>query len=138
MHSTTILLVQPQTDAGTSLRTRLEGKGYTVIETSDATKAVDIVTGNAIALMVSELYMPLGTARCLARVISKSPSHRATKVLAYTTHGRRADRDWARRMGADGYVITRSGEDRFLSVVDHLMETSSTPRRTRTRPRRAQ
>ena len=138
MQPTTILLVQPQTHSGTSLRTRLEGKGYTVMETPDATKAVDIVTANQIALVVTELYMPVGTARCLAREIAKSPTLRATKVLAYTTHGRRADRDWARRMGADGYVITRSGEDRFLSVVDHLMEMPSTPRRTRPRRRRPQ
>lgn len=135
MNSTTILLVQPQTDASASLRTRLEGKGYTVIETPDAMKAVDIVSGNDIALVVTELYLPTGKSRCLARAIAKSPSLRATKVLAYTTHGRRADRDWARRMGADGYVITRSGEERFLSVVDHLMETPSTPRRSRTRRR---
>ena len=135
MQSTTILLVQQHTDSSASLRTRLEGKGYTVIETPDAAKAVDIVSGNSIALVVTELYMPIGTARCLARVIAKSPSLRATKVLAYTTHGRRADRDWARRMGADGYVITRSGEERFLSVVDHLMEPASTPRRTRPRRR---
>jgi two-component system chemotaxis response regulator CheY len=138
MNSTTILLVQSQDSSGAALRTRLEGKGYTVIETPDATKAVDIVNGNEIALVVTELYMPIGTARCLARVIAKSPSLRSTKVLAYTTHGRRADRDWARRMGADGYVIRRSGEDRFLSVVDHLMEMPSSPRRTRTRRRRPQ
>jgi len=135
MQSTTILLVQQRTESSASLRTRLEDKGYTVIETPDAAKAVDIVSGNSIALVVTELYMPIGTSRCLARVIAKSPSLRATKVLAYTTHGRRADRDWARRMGADGYVITRSGEERFLSVVDHLMETASTPRRTRPRRR---
>lgn len=138
MTSTTILLVQQQDGSSASLRTRLEGKGYTVLETPDATKAVDIVKGNEIALVVTELYVPVGTARCLARVIARSPSLRGTKVLAYTTHGRRADRDWARRMGADGYVITRSGEDRFLTVVDHLMETPSTPRRTRTRRRRPQ
>jgi CheY-like chemotaxis protein len=138
MQSTTILLVQPHTDSSASLRTRLEGKGYTVIETPDATKAVDIVSGNDIALVITELYLRTGTSRCLARVIAKSPSLRATKVLAYTTHGRRADRDWARRMGADGYVITRSGEERFLSVVDHLMETPSTSRRSKTRRRRSQ
>jgi|SRR5438105_2055950 len=136
MHSTTILLVQPQVDSSASLRTRLEGKGYTVVEAADATTAVDIVNGTDIALVVTELYLPIGDARCLARVIGKSPALRGTKVLAYTTHGKREDRDWARRIGADGYVITRSGEDRFLSVVDHLMEMPSTPRRTRARPRR--
>ena len=133
MQSSTILLVQPQEDS-TSLRTQLEDKGYTVLQAADARTAVDIVNGREIALVVTELYLPLGKARCLARVIGKSPALRRTKVLAYTTHGKRADREWARRIGADGYVITRSGEDRFLSVVDHLMEMTSTPRRMRSRP----
>jgi two-component system chemotaxis response regulator CheY len=137
MQSTTILLVQPEVDSSASLRTRLEGKGYTVVEAADTGSAVDIVNGTEIALVVTELYLPIGKSRCLARVIGKSPALHRTKVLAYTTHGKREDRDWARRIGADGYVITRSGEDRFLSVVDHLMETPSTPRRSRARPRRA-
>ena len=135
MQSSTILLVQPQEDSTTSLRTRLEDKGYTVVQAADARTAVDIVNGREIALVVTELYLPLGNARCLARIIGKSPALRRTKVLAYTTHGKREDREWARRIGADGYVITRSGEDRCLSVVDHLMEMTSTPRRVRSRPR---
>jgi len=134
MYSSTILLVQPKTDSGTYLRTRLEDKGYTVVEAADATTAMDIVNGSEIALVVTELYLRIGKSRCLARTIGKSPALRRTKVLAYTEHGKREDRDWALRIGADGYVITRSGEDRFLSVIDRLMVTPSTPRRAR-RPR---
>jgi len=131
MYSTTILLVQPETSSGVYLRTRLETKGYTVVEAPDTTTAMNIVNGSEIALVVTELYLRTGKSRCLARTIGQSPALRRTKVLAYTKHGKREDRAWARRIGADGYVITRSGEDRFLEVVDHLMETPSTPRRGR-------
>ena len=117
MYSSTILLVQPQNDLGALLRLRLEGKGYTVVEAPDAKTAM------------------IGKSKCLARTIGKSPALRRTKLLAYTTHGKKRDRSWAQRIGADGYVITRSGEDRFLSVVNHLMEAPSTPRRTSRRPR---
>jgi DNA-binding NarL/FixJ family response regulator len=96
-----------------------------------------IVNGSEIALVVTELYLPIGKSRCLARTIGKSPALKRTKLLAYTTHGKRRDRAWAQRIGADGYVITRSGEDRFLSVVDHLMEAPSTPRRAGKRPPQA-
>jgi CheY-like chemotaxis protein len=137
MYSSTILLVQQQKDSAAYLRLRLEGKGYTVVEAADATSAMSIVNGSEIALVVTELYLPIGKSRCLARTIGKSPALRRTKLLAYTTHGKRRDRAWAQRIGADGYVITRSGEDRFLSVVDHLMEAPSTPRRTTKRSPRA-
>jgi CheY-like chemotaxis protein len=137
MYSSTILLVQPERDAGVYLRTRLENKGYTVMEAADPEVAMSIVNGSEVALVVTELYLPIGRSRCLARAIAKAPALQRTKLLAYTTHGKRQDRQWARRMGADGYVITRSGEERLLAVVDHLMEAPLSVRRTtRARPSR--
>src|SRR5689334_1929116 len=104
------------------MRARDSGsKGYTVVEATDPAKAMDIVNCSEIALVVTDLYLRVGKARCLARIIGKSPALRRTKLLASTAHGKREDRDRARQIGADGYVITRSGEDRFLSVVDHRM-----------------
>ena len=134
MYSSSILLVQQSTESATYLRSRLESKGYTVVEAPDTTTAMQVVNASEIALVVTDLYLPIGKARCLARLIGKSPALHRTKILAYTGHGKRQDRAWARRIGADGYVITRSGEERFLSVVDHLMVTPSTPRRTARRP----
>lgn len=139
MQSNTILLVQPRRDVGAGLRARLEAKGYSVVEADDTATAMNIVTDSEIALVVTELYLRVGKSRCLARAIGKSPALRGTKLLAYTTHGKRQDRDWAREIGADGYVITRSGEERFFSVVDHLMVPPSAPRRAdrpARRPRR--
>lgn len=135
MFSNSILLVHPQTDSSPDLRTHLEGKGYTVVEAADTATAMDIANASEIGLVVTELYLRIGKSRCLARAIGKSPTLRRTKILAYTRHGKRADREWALRLGADGYVLTRSGEDRFLSVVEHLMETPSIPRRAGGRTR---
>ena len=134
MYSSPILLVRQPTGSPTSLRSRLESKGYIVVEVPDAATAMQVVNTSEIALVVTDLYLPVGRSRCLARLIGKSPDLRRTKILAYTAHGKRQDRAWARRIGADGYVITRSGEERFLSVVDHLMVTPSTPRRVARRP----
>lgn len=131
MSPNSILLVHAGNDSLPRLRGRLEAKGYNVIQATDAPTAMDIVNRSEIALVVTELYLRLGTCRCLARVIGRSPALRRTKLLAYTAHGKRRDRDWAQRVGADGYVITRSGEERVLSVVEHLMSTRSRPRRYR-------
>src|SRR3954469_25007923 len=135
MYSTTILLVQQESESGL-LRSRLEGKGYTVVEAPDAATAMTIASHSQIGLIVTELYLASGKSKCLARDIGKSPELHRTKLLAYTTHGKRKDRQWALRIGADGYVITRSGSERFLEVVDHLMATPSMPRRTARNPRR--
>jgi CheY-like chemotaxis protein len=137
MYSSSILLVQPQADSASHLRQRLEGKGYTVVEAPDARSAMHIAKSSEIGLIVTELYMPVGKSRCLARLVGQSPSLDRTKILAYTTHGKKQDRAWAHRIGADGYVITRSGEDRVLAVVDHLLAERTKPRRVALRSRRA-
>ena len=134
MYSSTILLVQP--DTATGVRSQLEDKGYKVVEAPDTATAMDMVNRSEIALVVTELYLRVGKSRCLARSIRRSPALHRTKVLAYTTHGKRKDRDWARKVGAHGYVITRSGEKRFLEVVDRLMHTPPTPRRAAASPPR--
>jgi DNA-binding NarL/FixJ family response regulator len=41
-------------------------------------------------------------------------------VLAYTRHAGPTDRAWAIAEGADGYVLKKSGEERFLAVVSRL------------------
>ena len=135
MSPKSIVLVQAGNDSLPRLRARLEDKGYSVVQAIDAPTAMDIVNRSDIALVVTELYLRLGTCRCLARVMGKSPALRRTKLLAYTAHGKRQDREWARRIGADGYVKKRSGEERCLSVVERLMTTESTPRRYRVESR---
>ena len=131
MSPKSILLVYAGNDSLPRVRARLEERGYSVVQAADAPTAMDIVNRSDIALVITELYLRLGTCRCLGRVIGKSPALRRTKLLAYTRHGKRRDRDWAQRIGADGYVIRRSGEERFLSVVERLMTARSTPRRCR-------
>lgn len=135
MYSSTILLVQPESESAL-FRGRLEGLGYTVVEAGDTATAMQIANQSEVGLIVTELYLPMGASRCFAREIAKTPALRRTKLLAYTRHGKPRDRAWARRVGADGYVITRSGDERFLEVVDHLMATPSVPRRVRARSRR--
>lgn len=130
MYSNTILLVQPTTESIVRLRSRLENTGYKVVEAGDTATAMNMLNRSEIGLVVTELYLPIGKSRCLVRAIRKAPALRRTRVLAYTTHGRREDRMWARRSGAQGYVITRSGEERLFQVVDNIMrkrERTSAP-----------
>jgi CheY-like chemotaxis protein len=121
MTSKTILLVHDDSDSIERLRPRLEIAGYTVVDAGDAATAMALLNKSEIGLVVTELYLPTGTQRCLVRAIREAKHLRRTRVIAYTTHGRQEDRDWARSCRAEGYVITRSGEERLLSVVDSLM-----------------
>lgn len=135
MQSLPILLVEPDVLSRASTRAVLEGKGYAVVEAPDADQALKIANGQPLALVVTELYLPSASDRCLVHAMRQSPSLRRLTVLAYTGHGRAGDRAWAISEGADGYVLKKNGGPRLLEVVSRL-ESPSRRRRTQTRRRR--
>jgi DNA-binding response OmpR family regulator len=116
----TVLVVEPDAEARAELRATLEADGYTVIATSGGDDALSLIDNPCIDLVVTELYVRNRKSRCLLHAIcAPSPARRA-KVLAYTRHGRGADRAWAATSGADAYVLKKNGAARLLEVAGKL------------------
>lgn len=131
MSRNTVLIVEPDNASRSALRTTFEGNGYTVVEAAGASAALALVNQKEIALVVTELYLASETQRCLLPAIRSSSALRRTKVLAYTTHSAKKDRDWAIAEGADGYVLKHNGQERLLQVMGNLGRS----RRRKRRPR---
>ena len=129
MSRQTVLIVDPNDASRTNLRTTLESEGYTVVESEDSDQALDIANRSEVSLLVTELYLHTGEDRCLVRAIRQSSALRRTKVLAYTSHARKADRAWAIEEGANGYVLKQNGTARLLEVVARMAR--SRPRKRR-------
>jgi len=128
----TVLIVEPDEDSRSALRSALEGDGYTVISTATAADALSVVDGPRINLIVTELYLGSGADRCLLRTIRASATKRH-RVLAYTRHGRAEDRAWAIAEGANGYVLKKNGEARMLEVAGRLSSPRTKRKRNGTR-----
>jgi DNA-binding response OmpR family regulator len=116
----TVLIVEPDADARSALRNTFEREGYTVVATGGAADALSLLDAPEIKLVVTELYLGNGQDTCLLHTIRKVPARDATRVLAYTQHGRSKDRAWAIAEGADGYVLKKNGEARLLAVAGRL------------------
>ena len=128
----TVLIVEPDEDSRSALRSALEGDGYTVISTASATNALSVVDGPRINLIVTELYS--ATARI---VVSCTPSaelgHQTPQGPRVTRHGRAEDRAWAIAEGANGYVLKKNGEARMLEVAGRLSRPRTKRKRNGTR-----
>ena len=125
MLSKTILLAERDSATRASLRQRFEANGFTVLETTDGSEAFAMANRAEVGLVVADLYLAVAEDRCLVHAIRSASALKRTRVVAYTSHGRKADRDWALRAGADGYVIKRSGEDRLMDVALRLASSSA-------------
>jgi two-component system chemotaxis sensor kinase CheA len=129
----TVLIVEPDEDSRSALRSALEGDGYTVVSTAGAVDALSVVDSPDINLIVTELYLGSGADRCLLHTIRESSGRKQAKVLAYTRHGRAEDRAWAIAEGANGYVLKKNGEARLLEVAGRLSRPRSRRKRGVTR-----
>ncbi len=129
----TILIVEPDEDSRLALRSALESDGYTVISTATAASALSSVDYAGINLIVTELYLASGAARCLLQTLRDTPDTKRHRVLAYTRHGRAEDRSWAIAEGANGYVLKKNGEARLLEVAARLSRPRSKSKRNATR-----
>ena len=130
----TVLIVEPDAESRTALRSALERDGFLVVSTAGAADALPLVEGPGISLVVTELYLESGSDRCLLHTLRESSYRSEARVLAYTRHSKAEDRAWAIAEGADGYVLKKNGEAHLLDVVRRL---SSRTRRKRDASRAA-
>jgi CheY-like chemotaxis protein len=115
-----VLIVEPDADARSALRSTLERDGYIVVATAGAVDALSVVDSPGISLVITELYLGSGGDPCLLRTMRRSLRHTRTNMLAYTRHSRGEDRAWAVAEGANGYVLKKNGEARLLEVTGRL------------------
>jgi two-component system, chemotaxis family, sensor kinase CheA len=124
----TVLIVEPDAESRTALRSALERDGYSVVSTAGAADALTHVESPGISVVVTELYLESGDDRCLLHSLRQSAYRSDARVLAYTRHTKAADRAWAIAEGADGYVLKKNGEAHLLDVVRRLSSRTRTKR----------
>jgi CheY-like chemotaxis protein len=129
MFQKTILLVEPDSQARSTLRGGLEGMGYAVVEAGNGGSALRLASRSEIALTVTELYLPTDAEPCLVRAIGQTPALKRMKVLAYTKHAAESDRQWALRAGADAFLAKPTQLGRLLQVAGGLASSRSSSRR---------
>ena len=130
MEQRIILIAEPDTKCRSALRGALEGLGHTVMEAGSGRSAFQMALQSEVVLLVTELYLPTGTERCLVRAISQASALKRMKARAYTSHGAAIDREWALTAGADAYFVKPVPLGRLLQVAGVLASSRSPARRS--------
>lgn len=104
------------------LSAQLASVAVNVFEAADGGSALRTLEANDIRLVLCELYLRTGTDDDLISAIRRDKALERTRVIAHTRFGKSADSDWARRVGADGYLIRPVSNDRLRAVVTAIVE----------------
>ena len=115
-----VLLVDADAGVRARLVDQLSPLGCGVLEAADGDTAMHILRENSVRVVVSELYLKTGEDKCLFQTVRRTKALRDTRALAHTRHGTSSDCAWAKRVGADAYLIRPTGADRLQYVVARL------------------
>ena len=116
----TILLAEPDSRLRAAWRSGLSAMGFHVLESSDGAGALNISLRSEINLLVTELYLPSGTHRCLVRATRREPGLRRVKILVVSSHEAPDDRKWALSAGADAFLSKPVPLGRMLQLSSQL------------------
>lgn len=82
----------------------LESVGYQIIQAPDGQQALEVLSREAVDIVVTDLEMPNVDGLELTRRLKSHATWRALPVVIVTTRGSEADRRSGMEAGADGYV----------------------------------
>ena len=106
-------------------RTILERAGFDVTVACDGIEALEHLENEAFDLVLTDVEMPRMDGFALTEHIRAHPSLSNLAVLILTSLASDADRRRGMEVGADGYIVKSSFDERsLLKAVDHLVGTS--------------
>jgi signal transduction histidine kinase len=100
------------------LRASLEDSGHSVTEATNGIEALSVLKQERVDAVISDVLMPAMDGFRLCREIRKSESLRELPVVLYTsTYHSRADREHAKSVGADSYILKPAPANMILDAV---------------------
>ena len=112
-----VLIADADVSVRRDISSELSAMGLTVFEAADGGSALRTLENNDIRVVVCELYFTTGLERDLISAIRANKSLRRTRTVAHTRFGTATDSNWARKVGADAYLIRPVLSQRLRDVV---------------------
>ena len=118
----TILFAEDSSFFRNQVRGSIEKEGFVVLEAEDGQEAWELLQQNAerIALVVTDIEMPIMDGFTLTRKIKESPTYAHLPVIALTTLAGEEDIAKGRLVGIDDYQIKLDREKLIKSIHDFL------------------
>lgn len=110
------------------LRALLARRGYDVIEADSGVEALERAKNDAPGAIVSDLLMPGMDGFALCRSCKAHGGTAAIPILFYSgTYTSLSDRQFAERLGADGFFVKPREQERLLARIDAIAAGAASP-----------
>lgn len=117
-----VLLIDPEEDTRSILRTWLEEDGWKVLEASTGEKGLEIMLAQRPGIVICDLLMPRCNGFRLCRHAKEHPELSKVKIIVSSSRGYAGDRQGALVAGADEYLVKPVDRGELFNVFTRLLE----------------
>ena len=116
-----ILLVEDSPTQAYAVQKFLESEGFEVIIAKDGEEGVSYALNESPDLVIMDVVMPGTSGFQATRRITNNKATENIPVVMLTSKNQVADKLWAYRQGALGYLVKPVQEPELLKTVNHLL-----------------
>ena len=116
-----ILVGDPDWDTRTILLRALEHAGFEVHTADSGDALLDAAARDGPDLIVAEIYQRCRQGRCSVQCMKHDPLLRRIPILVYTSRVLPSDAQWARDIGAEGYLMKPARIQTLVRAVNTLL-----------------
>jgi two-component system, chemotaxis family, chemotaxis protein CheY len=113
----TIMTVDDSASVRKMLSVVLQTAGFAVLEATDGPYALSQLDGREIALILSDINMPLMNGLELTREVRSLAHYRFTPIVLLTSESAAEKRQEAKQAGATAWMVKPFNPDQLLAVV---------------------
>jgi len=99
----------------------LSGAGYDVLEAQDGKDALRKLGDNPVALVLTDLNMPLLDGVGLIQQLRQHPAHRLTPIVMITTESSDEKKQAGRAAGATGWLVKPFDPAKLIEVIGKVI-----------------
>lgn len=124
--STQILVIEDQALNRKVVRIVLESEGYKVVESVNATEALNYLETSIPALILMDIALPGKSGEDLTRIIKSEPKLCGIPIIALTAAAMSGDRERLLKAGCDDYLSKPIDTHILVDCVKHHLEKKTT------------
>lgn len=98
----------------------LRNAGFEVSEAEDGQRAISVLNGQSVNLIITDLNMPNMDGIALIRHLRADTRHKATPILILTTESDGEKKNQGRSAGATGWLVKPFSPEKLIELVNRV------------------
>jgi two-component system, chemotaxis family, chemotaxis protein CheY len=98
----------------------LKNIGFEVIEAEDGQAALNVLNGQKVDVIITDLNMPVMDGITLIRNLRMKPEYKFVPILMLTTESDATKKDEGKNAGATGWIVKPFNPEKLVQVVQRV------------------